>query len=217
MPLLSSRTSFFLVAFNYWRPKNALFICILGLKFLNTWQHKVFACLYQLLRLCLMRIVVGCDQVGDSYIILRESCVLFVKNIVQIFLIPFWPEGVSERTNRVHRISRSHLYHMVLRYAQFFIIVRRADWTGKLSVAFEIEILGTIDSLKRWAQTLRKFNTSKIHRQTLLKLSSSIIIILSCEIGVKWSYHIAMGVGAVLRSSTRIYEVTSIRCEIVPT
>ena len=62
-----------IMVFDNRRTEQALFfVCVFGLKLLNATKHKVLAVFYQFLRLLLMTVVVGCDQVRHTHIVLRE-------------------------------------------------------------------------------------------------------------------------------------------------
>ena len=74
---------------------------------------------------------------------------------------------------------------MILRYTQFFIIIRGTNRAWKLCVSFKIEVLGTVNPLERRTETLGQLDTPEIDRESLLQFSPSIVVILACEVGVE--------------------------------
>ena len=131
-------------------------------------------------------------------------------------MVPLGSDRVSESSNRVHGFSRTHLYHMILRYTQLFIIIRRTYRARKLCVPFKVEILRTAYPFVRRSETFWQLNTPKIDRKPLLQLGPPIVIVLASEVGVEGADHVSMGIRPVLRASVLVNEVTSIGSEIVP-
>ena len=214
----NGRTRFLMVFRLHGRGSTAseerILLCVLGLEFLDAGEHEVFAVFDKGFGFCLVGVVVGGDQVGDSHVVLRK--VRFFQDVVEEFLVPLGSEGVSEGSNRVHCVSGTQLYHMILRYTQLFIIIRRTYRAWKLCVAFKIEIFRAVYPLERRSQTLRQLDTPEIDRKPLLQLRPPIVIVLACEVGVEGADHVSMGIRPVLRAPVLVNEVTSVGREIVP-
>lgn len=82
---------------------------------------------------------------SNAHIVLGEG--RLVQDVFEELLVPLRPEGVTEATDRVHCVSRTHFNHMIFGDTLLLIIVRRANGTGELRVAFKVEVFWAVDSL----------------------------------------------------------------------